>query len=57
LKRDLDSIPRRIAEMQKDPTTPETRLADNAMEFNPAAVGGLVQLMWARWSPAAKAVC
>src|SRR4029434_3961794 len=51
LKRDLDSIPRRIAEMHKDPTTPETRLADNAMEFNPAAVGGMVQVMWGALVP------
>src|SRR4029079_13531683 len=51
LKRDLDSIPRRMAEMQRDPTTPETRLADNAMEFNPAAVGGMVQLMWGALVP------
>ena len=51
LKRDLDSIPRRIAEMQKDVMTAETRLADNAMEFNPAAVGGLVQLMWGALVP------
>ena len=51
LKRDLDSIPRRIAEMQRDVLTPETRLADNAMEFNPAAVGGLVQLMWGALVP------
>ena len=51
LKRDLDSIPRRIAEMQKDVMTPETRLADNAMAFNPAAVGGMVQLMWGALVP------
>jgi hypothetical protein len=51
LKRDLDSIPRRIAAMQKDVTSPETRLADNAMEFNPAAVAGLVQLMWGALVP------
>jgi len=51
LKHDLDSIPRRIAEMQKDVMTPETRLADNAMEVNPAAVGGLVQLMWGALVP------
>src|SRR5688500_8870706 len=31
LKRDLESIPRRTAAMQKDVMTPETRLADNAM--------------------------
>ena len=37
--------------MQKDPTTPETRLADNAMKFNPAAVGGLVRLMWGALVP------
>jgi hypothetical protein len=37
--------------MQTDPTTPETRLADNAMAFNPAAVGGLVQLMWGALVP------
>jgi hypothetical protein len=51
LKRDLDSITRRIAAMQKDVTSPETRLADNAMEFNPAAVGGVVQLMWGALVP------
>jgi hypothetical protein len=51
LKRDLDSIPQRIAAMQRDVLTPETRLADNAMDFNPAAVGGLVQLMWGALVP------
>jgi hypothetical protein len=51
LKRDLDSIPQRIAAMQGDVLTPETRLADNAMDFNPAAVGGLVQLMWGALVP------
>jgi hypothetical protein len=56
LKRDLDSIPRRLAEMQKDPTTPETRVADNAMEFNPAAVGGMAQLMWGALVPGREGV-
>ena len=51
LKRDLDSIPLRIAAMQRDVLTPETRLADNAMDFNPAAVNGLVQLMWGALVP------
>ena len=45
LKR-ISTASRRIAEMQKDVLTPATRLADNAMAFNPAAVGGMVQLMW-----------
>jgi hypothetical protein len=51
LKRDLDSIRRRIAAMQRDVTSPETRLADNAMEFNPASVAGMVQLMWGALVP------
>ncbi len=46
LKRDLDSIARAMAEMPKDKATPATRLADNAMEYNPAAVSAMVQLMW-----------
>jgi hypothetical protein len=51
LRRDHESIARRIAEMQKDVMTPETRLADNAMEYTPAAVGSLVQLMWGALVP------
>ena len=51
LRRDLSAISRRIDAMRKDPQTPETRLADNAMEFNPAAVGAMVQLMWGALVP------
>ena len=51
LKKDLASIPQRLAAMDKDVTTPETRLADNAMEFNPAAADGMVQLMWGALVP------
>jgi hypothetical protein len=40
-----------MAAMQNDVLTPETRLADNAMEYNPAAVDGLVQLMWGALVP------
>jgi hypothetical protein len=32
-------------------TTPETRLADNAMAFNPAAADAMVQLMWGALVP------
>ena len=37
--------------------TPRHGLADNAIEFNPAAVGAMVQLMWGALVPAAKAAC
>ena len=31
--------------MRADATTPDTRLADDPMKFNPASVGSLIQLM------------
>ena len=31
--------------MRRDPTTPDTRLADDPMAYNPATVGTLVHLM------------
>ena len=34
----------RVARVQADKSTPETRLADNALEFNPASVASLLQL-------------
>lgn len=51
LKRDLEKIPQTVAAMRKDPLTPETRLADNAMEFNPAQTTALIQLMWGGFPP------
>jgi hypothetical protein len=46
LKRDLESIPKKLAAMRKDPLPPERRLADNAMAYNPAETEALIQLMW-----------
>jgi hypothetical protein len=46
LKRDLESIPRKLAAMRKDPLPPERRLADNAMAYNPVPTTALIQLMW-----------
>lgn len=34
----------RLRKMNDDKSTPETRLADNALEYNPATVGALLQL-------------
>ena len=45
LRRDLDSIPRRLAAMRADRTPPEKRLADNMLDYNPAATDALVRLM------------
>src|SRR5262249_40999539 len=51
----------RMEEVDKDNTSPDMRLADSALEYNPAAVAALTQLMegglyiqhgsWARTSP------
>ena len=40
----LVRVRERVAAMRADTTTPETRLADNAIGFNPASVTALIQL-------------
>jgi hypothetical protein len=45
LRRDLSRIRQRVAGMRQDTTTPDTRLADDPMKFNPASVDALVQQM------------
>jgi hypothetical protein len=40
----LNRVRERIAAMQADRSTPETRLADNAIDINPATVTALIQL-------------
>lgn len=44
LQSDLARIRQRIAAMRLDPTTPDTRLSDDPMQFNPASVQSLVAL-------------
>jgi len=51
LQWDLDLIGKRLAAMRKDTTTPDRRLADNMLDYNPAAVESLVQLMWGALMP------
>ena len=46
LERDLQAIEQRLSAMRKDTTPPEKRLADNMLDYNPAATESLVQLMW-----------
>ena len=51
LERDLKSIPQRMVAMRRDTTPPERRLADNMLDYNPAATESLVQLMWGGLMP------
>ena len=44
LRASLERVRTRVALVQADKSTPETRLADNALEFNPASVASLLQL-------------
>ncbi|MEE8146053.1 MAG: hypothetical protein V3T24_00490, partial [Longimicrobiales bacterium] len=45
LRGDFSTIRRRVQEMRQDRTTPDTRLADDPMRYNPATVGHLLELM------------
>jgi len=51
LERDLKTIPQRLSAMRRDNTPPERRLADNMLNYNPAATESLVQLMWGALMP------
>lgn len=51
LRLDFMRIRDKMAAMRKDETTPDTRLADDPMAFNPATVGSLRQLMMAGLDP------
>lgn len=45
LRSDFGTIRQKVSAMRADTTTPDTRLADDPMAFNPATVGTLRQLM------------
>ncbi len=44
LRADLARIKSKVKGLRNDPTTPDTRLADDPMEFNPASVHSLLNL-------------
>lgn len=44
LRRDLERIRMRVHGMRKDSTTPDTRLSDDPLKFNPASVDSLIEL-------------
>ncbi|MFP6677180.1 MAG: hypothetical protein VB878_18995 [Pirellulaceae bacterium] len=45
LRRDLARIRDRVKGMRADTTTPDTRLSDDPMKFNPCSVSSLIELM------------
>ena len=45
------AIQQRLAAMRADTTPPDKRLADNMLDFNPAATDALVRLMWGALVP------
>jgi hypothetical protein len=45
LRRDLETVARRTAAFRADATPPERRLADNMLNYNPATIAALTQLM------------
>jgi hypothetical protein len=51
LRKDLARVRQRVEAMRKDTTTPDTRLADDPLRFNPASVDGLVYTMLAGLPP------
>ena len=51
LRRDFETIRRKVAGMRADTTTPDTRLSDDPMQFNPATIQTLNQLMMAGIDP------
>ncbi|PYI87457.1 MAG: hypothetical protein DME26_06135 [Verrucomicrobia bacterium] len=51
LRRDLERVRQRVQGMRADTTTPDTRLADDPMKYNPASASSLVELMLGGWPP------
>jgi hypothetical protein len=51
LRGDFAAIRRKVEAMRRDPTTPDTRLADDPMAYNPATVANLVHLMLGGLAP------
>lgn len=45
LKRDLETIARRVQSIRADKTEPMKRLADNQLNYDPATIAALIQLM------------
>jgi hypothetical protein len=55
LRRDLERVRTRVQAIRQDETTPDTRLADDPLNLNPASVNALMQLMWGALPPDVRA--
>jgi hypothetical protein len=51
LERDLNAIRQRVSAIRRDTSTSDKRLADNMLDYNPAATESMVQLMWGALLP------
>ncbi|HZL87192.1 MAG TPA: hypothetical protein VFB96_02350 [Pirellulaceae bacterium] len=51
LRRDLSQVRAKVLAMGKDPTTPDTRLSDDPLPYNPASVDSLLALAMGAISP------
>jgi hypothetical protein len=51
LERDIKMMQQRLGTLRRDTTPPEQRLADNMLDYNPAATDAMVQLMWGALLP------
>ena len=51
LRGDFETIRKKVHGMRRDETSPDSRLADDPMKFNPATIGTLRQLMMAGLDP------
>ncbi|MCZ6678544.1 MAG: hypothetical protein O7E52_15005 [Candidatus Poribacteria bacterium] len=51
LQRDFGTVRRKVEGMYQDTTTPDTRLSDDPMGFNPATVSTLIELMLGGLTP------
>ncbi len=54
LRAELASVRVKVQGMRRDPTTPDTRLSDDPMKFNPADARGLVELTLGGFHPGHK---
>ena len=51
LRRGIETVRSKVQAMRKDSTTPDTRLSDDPLGYNPATVGTLIELMLGGLSP------
>lgn len=54
LRGDFETLRRKVSGMRADTTTPDTRLSDDPMRYNPATVGNLINLMLGGFHPGHK---